>query len=117
MWLQARGVEPQTVDLVVDAIASGGAYRDAAVLEVDVDGTRERLDVVRRTTTSRAPTRGTAGTGAAGETVTAAMSRATLSRLAQAHAVDARLGPTGFRLGPEHLAAIRAFDARLAAAR
>jgi len=113
MWLQARGSAPETVDLVVDAIVSGGAYRDIETLDVDVDGTRERLTVVRHTLQSRTPTRGTPGAGAAGETVTAALPRAALARLARARAADAKLGPTAFRFTPEQLAAFRAFDARL----
>src|SRR5687767_12750820 len=47
LWLQARGTAPESVELVVDAIVSGGAYRDARTLAIDVDGAHEDLPVVR----------------------------------------------------------------------
>src|SRR5262245_23912153 len=73
IWLRARSAAPDPVDLVIDAAVSGTAYRGVDALELDVDGTRERLTVVRRSTESRTPTRGSPGTGAAGETVTVAL--------------------------------------------
>jgi hypothetical protein len=114
IWLQAKGASPETVDFVVEAAVSGGAYRDATTLDVDVDGTSEHLAVIGRTTESRTLTRGNGG-AAASERITAALPRATLNKLAKAGSVRAKLGPTAFALGPDQLAAIRAFDARIAA--
>jgi hypothetical protein len=116
-WVVLRTRQPGSdgAELVIEALASRGAYREVRALELGVDGTREALAVAKYETEDMSPVRGGAPT--LRETVVLAVPPATLARMAAAHTVDGTLGPLRFRLTPQQLATVRAFAERMAARR
>jgi hypothetical protein len=103
---------PASVELVIETAASPGAYRTARRLRLTVDGVVHELPIVgyasRPITAGRSPTR-----VAEQERMVADVPMATLAVVADGRAVEGTLGAFAFRLTPEQLATVRAFQARV----
>ena len=104
---------PSSVELVLDAASSDGAYRTAATLQLSIDGEITKLPVASYSARGLGPTRGAGAPRQRDEKLIVSVPLATLDRLAQARTVTTEIGTTTFRFTPEQLAAARAFRARL----
>ena len=98
----------------IEASASNGVYRRVEELELSLDGTRLALPVSARTATPIlvGPQQQRIGER---ETVTVAVPVEGVARIGSAREVRGRLGPTGFVLSAEQIAAFAAVARRLAA--
>jgi hypothetical protein len=116
-WLTVRahrgssGVE--RASLVIDADASGGAYRHVRSVQLSIDGRTEDLAVENYEAAQIATAARMPRPVSMAESVVVAVPPDTLARLADAHDVWGSLGSTRFRLTPEQLLAVRALVHRL----
>lgn len=114
-WRAARPADrttpPESVELVVDAAGSDGAYRTADAMTLSIDGDSSALPVTAYSTRNLGPSRG-AGRRL-DEKLVITVPFAMLDRLAHARSARTQLGATVFRLTPEQLATTRVFRTRL----